>query len=245
MTLRALEERTGINKSRISRIIRGEGKLGVDELQILGLTLGFDAADVFRTNENLKPEKKEAKIQSFSDINAQFRQFENDSQFMGGGEVTIDAMLRWHERTQGVLIDIDKAMPYLVTAQVQDDGTSLPLSEHIGPLSLVATSLRTRDPTFVRNYLSELPSRKRDEISGSYHEVHRSHTYRVFNRTIPVELKGIGRKLELTYATLLQDVKDLSGKRFVSNFSTLISTRFLDSELEEHQDCEKSNLRVG
>lgn len=232
LTIRQLAASTGINKSRLSALLNSKAPLSVRDLQMLGFALNFDPREMIPQVQGFEvengPDPASLYDEKASHVARQMLAVAEDKYEIHGDELTIDTMLRWYVRNGGRLAETDQIEKYVGIFAAPDPHDNLLFPEHIGPNTLAARSLNTKDPDRVAQYVASLEDEARKDIVFSYVDTGRSQRWQVFEREVVVDFPGAGPRFSLNYATLLMPVVAANHARLIVNFSVLLSTSILD-----------------
>ncbi|MEO1108282.1 MAG: helix-turn-helix transcriptional regulator [Pseudomonadota bacterium] len=244
VSLRKLEELTGIPKSSLSYALSKNGKLDLSDFLRICLAMDIDPKDLLTVDQviSVEPDLEIANKDQRREAQAlqRFLRQSLDGRTKSGFRPTFDEMLIWHRKNGGRMTDMDRISPFVCSYYAPDKAFPELKSAYIGHLCLTAESLKTYDSARVERYIASLDEESREEITFSYVQTTEGPACQLFDRKLVVDFPGCGPRFQLEYATLLMRLTGENGSTFITNFSLLLDSKLLDPPEPEAQDSKRS-----
>ena len=228
LSLRDIEKRSGIPKSRIGLLKNQQAKLTVEDVMRLGYSLGFDPTDALRGAPQIQTTSTDAQ-KHVTKIVSNIMEASLAMMRAMGHKLDIGDLIAWHRTSGGRLEAYEIFKPFVGLFSVSDGDTPQIEAREIGPKSLAASSLQTPDADQVNSYIRSLQRASREQITFTYLETQERAKWHLYDREVTVDFPGAGPRYLLSYATLLLPVTAANGERFLMNFSTYLGSEVTNS----------------
>ena len=222
LSVRELQNRTGISKTRISCLKNCEVKLSVDDVQRLGFACGFDPADALRPVTEIETASDHTQ-EHITKIVTSIMETSLAMVRAMGHKLDVSDIIAWHRANNGRLENCDQFRQFVGFFSCSEGGAPEIEAREIGPSCLAAASLQTPNAEQVNQYVRSLGRASREEISFTYQETRNTGKWKLYERQVLVDFPGAGPKYNLSYLTLLLPVH--AGKeKLVMNFSAYLGS---------------------
>lgn len=205
-SLRAISQKTGISRSKLSNLGRAPAVLSVSEAWRLGECLGFDPSALFPTGPSLQASSTADEMSLLDRKALEFANqiLKSTEQRMKrfGGHLTLEDVAAWHEWLGDRIVEDPNLSPFLTLIKPMDPTMETLPVQSVGDLSVTALALGKTSASAVRRYIGDMDARNRAEIVSSYVEAARSGQRQYFERKAVIRTTE-GDEIELRYLTLL------------------------------------------
>lgn len=241
ISLRQIEEGTGISRSKLSKFKRGAGTLTVSDLVALGEFLGRDPRKLFNRELSLSAVGG-AYLELGSKLGDALMDTVGDRISSDGHSLSIEDVMIWHIKSGGHLYKSNEIKSHLLALEPVEKLDSKIKVVGVGQNSLIwnkATEGKTHEigAPDIEDFISKcIPEGRRSLILEGYRHTHATKGRQYFDREL-VHMSGSGKAIFTSYFSLLMPGFWHDGKPVVWNFSKEIYSRAATlDEVAEIQD---------
>jgi len=236
-SLREIEQSTGISRSKLANLKKGQGRLSVRDLLDLAEALGRSTQEALLPRDRARPQPPRTPDLGRAVGSALVAHIQSSLPSVPQA-VSIEDVCAWHEITQGRLHLASTVRPYLVAFRLNPTHPVGLMPVEVGQHSLVARKIIRFpgdhvSPRDVEDFLLDLPENQRHSLTESYADLQLDARRRYIERQL-VFFAGDGSPTVTTYLTVLMTGRWADESEVIWNFSTELSSRkATEAEVDE------------